>query len=187
MTAETETLPTLHGSRTTLRHVVTSDGPALARVFGDPLVARHMGIPLLRTDEDVRKLLDDIADGIRRQDLYQWAVTLADSDELVGTCTLAGIDRRNERAEIGFALAPDHWGRGLMSDTLPVLVDHAFDALGLHRLEADVDPGNVRSLRLLRRLGFRREGYLRERHLVDGERQDSVLLGLLADEWAGAS
>ncbi|HEX2165116.1 MAG TPA: GNAT family protein, partial [Thermoanaerobaculia bacterium] len=59
----------------------------------------------------------------------------------------------------------------------------AFGPLALHRLEADVDPRNERSLKALERLGFRREGLLRERYFVAGEIQDSVMLGLLAREW----
>ncbi|HVS13121.1 MAG TPA: GNAT family protein, partial [Thermoanaerobaculia bacterium] len=142
-----------------------------------------MGIPLLHSDELVQQLLQDIASGIDRNDLLQWGVTLPDSDTLVGTCTLAHVDWSNERAEIGFALAPSHWGKGVMSAALPLLLDHAFTTLALNRLEADVDPRNYRSLRLLERLGFRREGLLRERHLVAGERQDAMLLGLLAADW----
>jgi RimJ/RimL family protein N-acetyltransferase len=62
-------------------------------------------------------------------------------------------------------------------------MNHAFGTLGLHRVEADVDPRNDASLRLVERLGFRREGHLRERYFVAGEIQDSVIYGLLAPDW----
>ena len=74
-----------------------------------------------------------------------------------------------------------------MGEALPLLVRHAFEDLGLNRLEADVDPRNAASLHLLEKLGFRREGYLRQRYLQLGERQDSVLLGFLAEEWSALS
>ena len=73
-----------------------------------------------------------------------------------------------------------------MSEALATLLDFAFGTLKLRRLEADVDPRNENSLRILGRLGFRREGLLRERWNVNGEIQDSVFLGLLACEWAEA-
>jgi RimJ/RimL family protein N-acetyltransferase len=60
---------------------------------------------------------------------------------------------------------------------------HAFETLDLHRLEADVDPENTASLRVLERNGFRREGHLRERYTQDGRWHDAVLLGLLRREW----
>ena len=76
-----------------------------------------------------------------------------------------------------------YWGQGIMSRALPLLFDYAFHSLRLHRLEADIDPRNQRSLKTLKKLGFQKEGYLRQRHWVNDERQDSVLLGLLANEW----
>jgi RimJ/RimL family protein N-acetyltransferase len=63
------------------------------------------------------------------------------------------------------------------------VVAFGFETLNLHRIEADVDPRNERSLRLLERLGFRREGHLRERYCINGERQDAVMMGLLRAEW----
>jgi RimJ/RimL family protein N-acetyltransferase len=178
-------LPTLPSDRLSLRHITSADAASLAVIFGDPQVARYMGIPLIRSDDDVVRLLDGIASGLREKSLFQWGISLGSSPGLVGTCTLANISWSNERAEIGFALASSRWGHGLMRQALPMLLEHAFTSLGLHRIEADVDPRNDRSLRLLEYLGFQREGYLRERHVVGGERQDSVMLGLLAPQWQG--
>ncbi|MDO9353805.1 MAG: GNAT family protein, partial [Solirubrobacteraceae bacterium] len=90
------------------------------------------------------------------------------------------------RAELGYALARQAWGGGYMHEALQALVAHAFEALQLHRLEADIDPRNAASARSLERLGFVREGLLRERWIVDGEVSDSALYGLLAPEWRAA-
>ena len=70
-----------------------------------------------------------------------------------------------------------------MWEALPLMIDFAFSRLGLRRLEADVDPRNVASLRLLERFGFKRDGFLRERYCVNDELQDAVLLALLRREW----
>jgi RimJ/RimL family protein N-acetyltransferase len=93
------------------------------------------------------------------------------------------IDAANRRAEVGFGLCSEFWRQGYMREALAALVRFAFGTLGLRRLEADVDPRNENSLRLLDRLGFRREGLLRERWNVGDEIQDSAFLGLLAGEW----
>ena len=89
----------------------------------------------------------------------------------------------DDRIAMGFALAREHWGRRYAREALTVLLDHAFGRIGLRRIEADVDARNQGSLNTLEALGFRREGYLRQRWLVAGELQDSVLMGLLASEW----
>lgn len=70
-----------------------------------------------------------------------------------------------------------------MREALTALFDFSFGGLNLHRIEADVDPRNGASLALLERLGFAREGYLRERWLIGGGIRDTVLLGLLHHEW----
>lgn len=180
-------LPTLRGRRIVLRWLTENDLDALFEIFGDPRVARFIGIPRLRDLDDARELLRDIENHFRQGDLLQWGVALAADDKVVGTCTLADLDRTNRRAEVGFVLGSAYWKRGLMSEALPLLVDHAFGVLDLHRLEADVDPRNEPSLRLLEKLGFRREGFFRERHRVDDEWQDAVMLGLLAAEWEAPS
>lgn len=103
---------------------------------------------------------------------------------MLGTCTLFNVDLAHRRAEVGFALHRDAWGRGLATDALGALIEFSFQALDLHRLEADVDPKNERSLRVLERLGFQREGYLRERWHHLGEVHDGIFLGLLRREWS---
>jgi len=75
------------------------------------------------------------------------------------------------------------WGKGYMNEALNALVSHAFEVMRLRRLEADVDPRNAASIRTLERLGFQREGYLRERWHVNGEVQDAIFYGLLRREW----
>ena len=91
------------------------------------------------------------------------------------------------RAEIGFALARAHWGHRYAGEALALLFEHAFGALGLRRIEADVDPRNLASCRLMEKLGFQREGVLRNRWRVGGEFADSIIFGLLRHEYAGAA
>ncbi len=92
------------------------------------------------------------------------------------------LDRVQARAEIGYILKSSHWGQGLANEALAALLQHARDQMGMLRIDADVDPRNSASLRCIERLGFFREGYARERWVVSGEVQDSVLLGLLTRE-----
>jgi len=170
-------LPTLRGSNVILRWLTADDVDALYEIFSNPEVARYLAIPRQQSRADTEQFLDSIHEGFRTSSLFQWGVERA--GRVVGTCTLAGLDWQNRRAEIGFVLARDVWGQGLMPDALTAVIDHAFNDLELHRIEADVDPRNIASLRLLEKLGFRQEGYLRERYLKDGEIQDTVFFGLL--------
>lgn len=136
----------------------------------------------MRELSEAEELLREIGRLAASRTLFQWGLALRADDVIVGTCTLAWLDWTHRRAEIGYALRSSSWRRGCMGEALPALIDHAFGDLALRRLEADVDPRNEASLRLLDKLGFKREGYLRERYDVNGELQDTVLLGLLARE-----
>ena len=96
--------------------------------------------------------------------------------------SLFALDRNNRRAEVGYALRRDAWGRGYATEAVGAVVAWGFGELGLHRLEADIDPRNTASAAVLTRLGFRLEGVLRERWFVAGEVSDSAMYGLLAHE-----
>lgn len=180
---DAEVLPTIPAARVRLRWLEESDVPALFRVFSHEEVMRYWSSLPMQSADEAAALLAHIRRCFDEKSLFQWGVVLHETNEVIGTCTLAQLDSRNRRADLGYALARDHWGRGLMLEALCALFDFGFGELNLHRLEADVDPRNEASLRLLERLGFTREGFLRERWLIGGGVQDTVLLGLLHHEW----
>lgn len=101
----------------------------------------------------------------------------------IGTLLLFRHDVRSARAELGYVLGRAHHGRGLMHEALSALITTAFGALGLRRLEAEVDPDNGASERVLRRLGFTCEGRLHQRWVDHGRAHDTQMFGLLRDEW----
>ena len=178
-------LPTLAGRGVVLRQLFEADTARLFEVFSDPKVMRYWSRGPFRDEGEARALLAGIERGWREDSFYQWGIAPVGSESVIGTATLFRIERDHRRAEVGFAIGSAWWGCGLGTATLARLVEHAFGPVGLYRLEADVDPRNAASLRVLERLGFRREGLLRERYRVGGEVQDSVILGLLQDEWLG--
>jgi RimJ/RimL family protein N-acetyltransferase len=176
-------LPTLTGERVRLRWLLPSDVGALHEVFSNADVMRYWCRLPFEHEGEARELLAAIKRAFADQTLFQWGIARLDDDRVIGTCTLSQVDASNLRAELGYALGRAHWGQGLMGEALALLLDFAFGALGLRRLEADVDPRNARSIRALERLGFRREGYLRERWFVGGEVQDALFYGLLRREF----
>jgi RimJ/RimL family protein N-acetyltransferase len=128
-----------------------------------------------QASERITRLLKKSAYGV---DLI-CAVESRTTGEVLGTCMLFHADEQCQRAEIGFSLQRAHWRNGYMNEAASALIEHAFNALNLHRIEADIDPRNVASARLLERLGFVREGLLRERLIVGNEVSDSAIYGLL--------
>jgi [ribosomal protein S5]-alanine N-acetyltransferase len=184
MLLEALSLPTITTERLRLRWLTASDVPSLWDVFSDPEVCRYWSRAPLADEAAAVALHEEIVRYFAERSLFQWGIAERESNVVVGTCTLAGLSVQHRRAEVGFALARRAWGHGYIAEALPALVAFAFETLGLHRLEADVDPRNARSIRALERVGFQREGYLRERYFLNDELQDAVLFGLLRPEWS---
>lgn len=187
MLAGATQLPTIETPRLRLRWLTPGDVPALFVVFSDPDVCRYWSRSPMTDLAEAAALQAEIARGFADRTLFQWGIAERTADRVVGTCTLWRLSGEHRRAEVGFALASSVWRRGYLAEALPALLAFAFTELGLERIEADTDPRNARSIHVLEREGFQREGYLRERYHVAGEVQDTALYGLLKREWRGGA
>ena len=169
--------------RLAVRLVVESDLPALMAVNSDEAVTALLPYGTWRTAADAQAWLQRMR-GLEATGLaLQFVVALKSPERAIGTCLLFRFDEGSARAELGYALGRAHWGQGLMHEALSALLGSAFDTMGLRRVEAEVDPSNAPSSRLLRRLGFTREGLLRERWVTKGKVKDVEVYGLLRNEW----
>ncbi len=180
-------LPTLSTARLRLRMLGPDDAPAVFSIFSDPEVVRYWSLPPLVDLSGAQSMVQRIEALFLERTLLQWGIVRADDDRVLGTCTLADIDAAHRRASLGYALGRAAWGRGSAREAVAALLAFGFTALDLHRIGADVDPRNLRSLRLLTALGFAEEGYQRETYFVMDEWQDAVLFGLLRRDWQAAS
>ena len=186
MQMDWERLPTINTNRLTLRSITSDDVNDFFTVYSNPEVMRYWSTLPLLNREAAAKQISEIDEGFKRHELLKWGIALRDGDRLIGSVTLFHPDFTHRRAEIGYAIGRAYWGKGYMNETLTAVINYAFDVLEFHRLEADVDPRNAASIRALERLGFQREGYLRERWQVGGEIQDALLYGLLRPDWKTA-
>lgn len=175
--------PRLAGARTCLRGPRDDDTDALYALFSDPRVMRYWSRSAMTERSEAAGLIVEIGERFEQREMLNWVIASRRDDVVVGTCTLFHFDPRHRRAELGYALRSDLWGLGLASEAVAVALDWAFATLGLHRIEADIDPRNAASRRLLDRLGFASEGLLRERFFVEGDATDSEIFGLLASDW----
>jgi RimJ/RimL family protein N-acetyltransferase len=180
-----DVLPVLEAPRVRLRALADGDVDALFAIFSDEVMMRYWSTPPMRERAEAERYLASIHAGFAGRSLFQWGIERREDGEVLGTATLFNFHHGCMRAELGYCLRSPWWGRGYMGEALAALIDHAFGTLKLRRLEADVDPGNAASLRILERMGFTREGLLRERWDIAGQIGDTVFLGLLAREWRG--
>ncbi len=170
--------PTLETPRLVLRELVPGDLDVVVRIQQDPRVVRYLGRATL-TVEQVKERLELVASGIREGTSVRWGLSLRDGGELAGTAGFWRWNQEHRWAEIGYDLAPERWGSGLMTEALGVVLRYGFDAMGLHRVEANTDPENKGSRRVLEKLGFVQEALVRENWYHEGRFLDSAFYGLL--------
>lgn len=108
--------------------------------------------------------------------------TLRNSGEMVGDVLLRWVSQTHRQGEIGFILHPDHHGHGYATEAGEVMLKLGFGDLGLHRIVARCDARNQASVRVMERLGMRREAHLRENEFVKGEWCDELVYAILAAE-----
>lgn len=172
--------PVLVTERLRLRTLQLDDAEALYPTLADAALMTWWSSAPHSSVEETRAYF---AARIERDPAWRcWAITLAGDDTAIGWVA-AGEKRQGGVTEIGYLLARRHWGSGVASEAVSAVIDCLF-AEGQRRVFADTDPENGPSLALLERLGFRREGLLRGEWETHIGVRDSVILGLLKDEWA---
>ena len=176
----------LESRRLLLRRVDTRDLADLGVVNGDDAVTRFLPYATWRTPADASAWFERMQAIQATGTALQLVIVERTSERAIGTCLVFRHDEGSARAELGYVLGRAHWSRGYMREALGVLIANAFGPMKLRRLEAEVDPRNGASQRLLLHLGFQKEGRLRERWIAKGEAKDVDVFGLLRHEWTSA-
>lgn len=169
--------------RLLLRPLRADDAPGMYAIYSDPQTMRYWSAQEIGNLEAAARM---VSDDLRLQldgTAAFWAVVLPQTGRVIGKFTLFAINPENRRAEIGYVLHRQFWGKGYGTEVLGAMIEAAFDAYQLHRLEADIDPDNAASLALLKKFGFREEGQFRERWRMGEEWRDSIMMALLAPAW----
>lgn len=172
--------------RLTLRPLAHADAASIFPIFSNPETSRFLARGGWKhIDEAHQRIARDI-NSTAAGDYVRLGIERKEDARIVGELCLFNFGESRWRAELGYALVRDAWGQGFAAEAVAPLVAFAFRELELHRLEAELDPRNVASAKLLQRLGFTREGLLRERWNIRGEISDSALHGLLRRDWEQA-
>jgi RimJ/RimL family protein N-acetyltransferase len=174
---------TLDTERLRLRWMSEDDIEGHYAVFSDPVVARYWSSEPWTDIEQSRQAIASTMAAYADGRGLRLGIVLRDSFELIGNVSLHHFFEQNRRCEIGYALASKYWGQGYATEALRAIIQYGFDTLDLNRIEADIDPRNVGSGRVLEKVGFRKEGFMPERWFVFGEFADTVNYGLLKRYW----
>ena len=176
------TVPTLETGRLRLRRLRPEDAPGLHLAYCDADAMRFWDGPtsrsLAETEERIHRSM-----AVDPSWHVAWALCSRQDGQFVGMINYHARQDAHRRLALGWILVPRCERQGYMAEAVRALLEYCFDALEMHRVEAEIEPANVRSIRLAERLGFRREGLLRDRLWVSGEPRSIFMYALLRTEW----
>lgn len=160
-----------------LRRCTPADVPALFAMRSDPAVMQYVARPLCQSEEDAVRIFQMMEGKIEQNTGINWAVSSVDTPALFyGVIGIFRLDADNHRGELGYMLQKMYWGRGIISQLIPLVMDYGFEVLRLHTMEAVIDPHNHASRRVLEKNGFKQEAYFHENCYFEGRFLDSVVL-----------
>src|SRR5258707_6553307 len=172
-----ETFPVLETQRLVLRELRPEDAEILFRFYSDEEVMRYYDTPMNRL-EQVQRSIAAHRSRFENNEAIRWGITIKGTKDIVGNCGFYR-DSYSQYALLSYVLARPYWGKGLMTEALRAIIAFGFDHYQLHRIEAHVVVSNQASLRVLQKLGFKKEGFLRERFYENNHFHPECVFALL--------
>jgi RimJ/RimL family protein N-acetyltransferase len=174
----------INTERLKLRPIRLEDAKAIFEYRADPVANRYQGwIP---------KAIDEAKDFVTNRvasemDLFntwfQFALIEKDSNKLIGDIGIHFFDADKKQVGIGYTLDKNYQGKGYMTEALIAAINYIFIDLDKHRITASIDPDNIKSIKLVEKLGFRKEGHFKKSFLANGQWIDDLVFAILKEEW----
>lgn len=178
-----DNFPKLETKRLYLKEFVKSDAEELFKMRSDDRVLKYLDRDPHKTVEESEIMIEKMIYTYSSKDGINWIIRKKDTLNVIGYIGYWRLIRENLRAEIGYALKPEYWGNGYMHESLTKVIDFGFNEFCLHSIEANVNPNNLSSIKLLEKFGFRREAYFKEDYFYNGKFLDSAIYSLLETDY----
>jgi [ribosomal protein S5]-alanine N-acetyltransferase len=183
MTIDTDTFPVLETKRLVLRKITKEDAKSILTYLSDEEVMKYYGLEPFKSINDA---LDEISwyQSIQsNQTGIRWGITLKEHGVVIGSCGFHNFVSQHFRTEIGFELSKEHWGKGIAVEAIEAIISYGFENMSFHRVEALIEPPNLSSQRLVEKMGFIREGLLRNYEFTCGKFDDLFMYSLLKQDY----
>src|SRR6266487_5608055 len=162
-----------------LRQITNEDAAEIFFLRSDKEVLQFLDREPATSIDDAVRWIKTINEGVTNNEYVAWAMALKKEPKLIGTVSFWNIKKEHYRAEIGYALHPIFQRKGLMQEAMTVVLNYGFKVMNLHSVEANVNPDNAASIKLLERNNFIREAYHKENYYYNGKFLDSAIYSLL--------
>ena len=175
--------PVLETPRLQLRLLDENDTEDAFRILSNPTSMKYYGTAPHKDIEYTRKqYIHLMISRFKYRDAVSFVVTLKENDHYIGHVNLVQFDRVFKFVEIAYIIDPEYWGKGFATEALGRAVEFLQKDVKIHKIRASVFAKNLASKRVLEKLGFTLEGYLRDNVIIDGEFVDEYLMALISEE-----
>ena len=162
-----------------LRNFTKNDANDLFKLRSDKKVMRFIDRPRATSVKDALEYINKMHDSLKNNYGITWAISLKNNKPIIGTIGFWRIISEHFRAEIGYMLNTDFHAKGIMHEAMKPVLDYGFSVMNLHSVEANVNPENFASMKLLEKNGFIREAYFKENYYYNGKFLDTLVYSLL--------
>ncbi|QCR31240.1 GNAT family N-acetyltransferase [Lysinibacillus sp. SGAir0095] len=174
--------PVLETERLNLREITKEDTEGIFACFSNENVTRYYGEETLHHLGQAEKFVDFFSKNFEAKRGIRWGMEIKGTKGIVGTIGFNAWSSKHKRAEIGYEIHPDYWRKGYTSEALSKVLSYGFDVLGLKRIGAVVFIENEASNKLLTKIGFKKEGVLRDYIVQNGSSYDTYVYSLLKNK-----
>lgn len=180
MTVLFHPFPELSTERLLLRKLTPYDAPEIFFLRSDEAVMKYIDKERTASVEEAEDYIRYITREINTNRAILWGIALKENpDTVIGTICYWQIQKEHYRAELGYALHPDHWRKGIMKETIRKVLEYGFNVMQLHSIEAHINPANTASAAILKSAGFVQEGYFKESFFFRGKFLDTAVYSRL--------
>ncbi len=172
--------PVITTERLVLRAITEKDAEDIFYLRTHDDLMRYIARPRPASVEDLLPLIQKIQNNVATNEGIAWAMTMKGDDRMMGHMSYHVLYKEHYRAEIGYMMRQEYHGQGIMDEAIKATIAYGFDKLGLHSIEAHVNPANAASRKLLERNNFTQEAYFKENIFWDGKFEDTVIYSRLA-------
>ncbi|WP_339254101.1 GNAT family N-acetyltransferase [Sporosarcina sp. FSL W8-0480] len=173
--------PTLETDRLLLRELTNEDAEGVFACFSNDDVTRFYGQETLKSIEEAKKIVDFFSKSYIEKRGIRWGIERKETKGIIGTIGFNNWLSKHKRAEIGYEIHPDHWKKGYTSEAVSEVLSYGFDVMGLTRIGAVVFIENEASNKLLEKVGFQKEGVLRNYMYQDGKAYNTNVYSLIKE------
>lgn len=171
--------PVIETENLLLRKIIVEDIDVIFRIYSDEQIMKYFGREKMKSYSEAEMKYSQLTEDFESRKGIRWAISKKPDLKMIGSGGFWKIMKENFRAEIGYELLPEHWRKGIMTEALRAMIKFGFEVMKLHSIEANTDPENTASNRMLDKLGFKLEGHFRENFCFNGKYLDTYTFSLI--------